>query len=114
MMNMLHKGLAPERWFKFSLVQQLANVGSEIERTIYFKNKGELEHSRNAFFCAIELLDITKMDPKNRGSRLRELCRTKAALVDHSMYDNEYQTTDEIWQRYFYDFTYAAALERGR
>jgi hypothetical protein len=114
MMNMLHKDLTPERWFKFSLFAQLANVGSEIERTIYFKNNGDLEQSRNAFFRAIELLDLTKMDPKNRGARLRELCRTKEALVDHFMYDNEYQTTDEIWQQYFYDFTYAAALERGR
>ena len=35
----IHKELASGRWFKFSLVEQLANVGSEIERTIIWNNK---------------------------------------------------------------------------
>jgi hypothetical protein len=27
---------------------------------------------------------------------------------------NEFSFTDEFWQNYFFDFAYAAALERGR
>lgn len=109
-----HQGLTPERWFKFSLMEQLANVGTDVERTIYWKKKGNLEQSTAAFYRALELLDLTKADPKNRGARLRELCRVKEVLVDHFMCDNEYQTTDEQWQRYFYDFNYAAAIARGK
>jgi len=30
----VHKQLASGRWFKLSLVEQLANVGSDVERTI--------------------------------------------------------------------------------
>ena len=108
-----HKGLTPEHWFKFSLIEQLANVGCEIERTINWKNRGNMEYSRQAFERALELLTLTKMDPKNR-KRLKEVCRSYEALVDHFVYDNEYQTTDECWQQYFYQFNYAAAMQRGK
>lgn len=110
----IHKGLTLERWFTFSLYEQLANVGAEIGRTIYWKKTGDLEHSRLAFERALELLDFTIRDPKHRGARLKELVRTREALIDHFVYDNEYQTTDELWDDYFYAFNYAAALQRGR
>lgn len=111
---MIHKGLTPERWFQFSLLEQLANVGCDIERTISWKKEGSLDYSNKAFDRALELLDLTVLDPKNRGPRRKELLRVREALVDHFMYDNEYLTTDESWQQYFYAFNYAAALERGR
>lgn len=69
--------------------------------------------SRKAFERALELIDLTVADPKNRR-RLREILRTREALVDHFVYDNIYQTTDDIWQKYFFAFNYAAALQRGR
>jgi len=110
---MIHKTLASGRWFELSLVEQLANVGSDIQRTITWKKKGELEYSRKAFERALELLCLTIQDPKNR-KRLKEICRVKEALIDHFMYDNVYQTTDESWQKYFFNFNYMAALRRGR
>ena len=109
----MHKNLAAGRWFEFSLIEQLANIGSEIERTINWEKKGDLEYSRQAFYRALELIDFTIADPKNR-KRLREIVRTREALVDHFVYDNEYQTTHEIWQKYFFEFSYSAALQRGR
>jgi len=109
----IHKGLADGRWFKLSLVEQLANVGCDIERTIKWRNRGDLKISRQAFERALELLDFTIADPKNR-KRLKEIVRTREALVDHFVYDNEYNTTDECWQNYFFQFNYAAAIQRGR
>lgn len=108
-----HRELTPERWFLFSLAEQLAHVGCEIERTIRWRNKGNMEYSRLSFERALELLLLTKIDPKYKGARRRELCRTYEALVDHFVYDNEYNTTDACWQNYFYQFNYAAALERA-
>lgn len=110
----IHKDLTPERWFKFSLCEQLANVGMDVERTISWKEKGDLKYSQNAFERALELLDLTIADPKNRKEMLRELLRVREKLIDHFMYDNEYQTTQEEWQKYFYEFNYAAAIQRGR
>ena len=39
---------------------------------------------------------------------------SEEALVDYFICDNEYGSTDELWQKYFYHFNYAAALQRGR
>ncbi len=109
----IHKQLAAGRWFKLSLVEQLANVGSDVERTIQWKKRGDSQLSRAAFDRALELLDLTIADPKNR-TRLKEVLRVREALVDHFVYDNIYHSSDESWQRYFYDFNYAAALRRGK
>jgi hypothetical protein len=112
-MNIVHhKGLTLEHWFNFSVAEQLANVGCEIERTIRWRDKGNAEYSRLSFERALELMMLTKIDPKHSRGCRRELCRSYEALVDHFMCDNEYNTTDEQWQNYFYQFSYAAAIER--
>ena len=109
---MIHSSLTHERWFTFTLFEQLSNIGMDIERTIQWKTKNS-EYSRQAFERALELIDLTIADPKNK-QRLKEICRTRYLLVDHFVYDNEYNSTDKQWQDYFYQFNYAAALARGR
>lgn len=111
-MRVIHKELAAGRWRQFSLAEQMANVGSEIERTISYKKRGDESASKMAFERGLELLDLTIADPKNHGARLKELCRTREALADHFWFDNEYQSTDEIWQRYFFFFAWLARKER--
>lgn len=110
----IHKDVTLERWFKFSLFEQLANVGTDIERAIYWKENGNLNYSKQAFERALELLNLTITDPKNRGAKLKEIVRVRESLIDHFVYDNEYRTTDTLWQQYFFNFNYAAALQRGR
>lgn len=112
-MRIIHKELASGRWFKFSLMEQLANVGTDIERTIQWRNRGDIESSQQAFERALELIDLTVADPKNK-KRLKEVLRAREALVDYFVYDNEYGSTDQLWQNYFYNFNYAAAIQRGR
>ncbi|MCL4361435.1 hypothetical protein M1446_03705 [Candidatus Dependentiae bacterium] len=109
----LHKNLTPDRWFKFSLMEQLANIGTDISRVINWRNKGDLESSRQAFERALELLYLTVEDPKNK-KRLKEICRMREMLIDYFAYDNEYSSTDEFWQEYFYYFNYAAAIAKGK
>ncbi len=109
----IHNELSAGRWFELSLVEQLANIGADIERCIKWKQKGKLNQSQLAFERALDLIYLTVEDPKNRN-RLKEVLRTREALIDHFVYDNEYNTTDEQWQRYFYQFNYAAAVKKGR
>jgi len=111
-MTAMHRSLAAGRWFELSLVEQLANVGSEIERTISWRGRNE-KNSTTAFDRGLELLDLTITDPRHRR-RLRELARLREALADYFVFDNRYGSTDESWHRYFHAFTYAAALRRGR
>jgi hypothetical protein len=109
----VHQELAAGRWFELSLVEQLAHVGSEVERTMRWRSKGNPAYARRAFERALELLDLTIADARHR-SRLRELTRLREALADYFWFENSYGSTDESWHRYFHAFTHAAAIARGR
>lgn len=106
-----HKNLAEGRWFEFSLMEQLANVGSEVERAILWKNKNNNGYSRMAFERALELLDLTIADSKNKF-RLKEILRARELLVDYFLFDNKYFSSDELWRNYFYPFNFAARINR--
>ena len=106
-MNYKHKSLAAGRWKELSLVEQLANVGSEVGRAINWRKKGKIEYSKRAFERALELLDLTVATLKD-VNRLRELLRARELMVDFFVYDNRYHSTTESWQKYFLAFNYAA------
>jgi len=108
-MEYQHKNLAAGRWQKLSFFEQMANIGSEVERTIKWKNKGNAEYSRMAFERALELLDLTISDSKNI-KRLKELLRLRETLADYFAFENEYKSTDKSWQNYFYAFNFAARI----
>ena len=112
---MQHKEQDSGRFAELSLVEQLANVGSEVERTIRWKQKGNKEYSQMAFERALELIDLSLADKKNSShSRLREIGRVREGLVDYFMEQNSYGSSDKGWQKYFYAFTFAARLQSGR
>lgn len=108
-MNYQHKELASGRWNNLSFVEQMANIGSEVERTINWKKRGDIKNSQSAFDRSLELLDLTIADNKN-SSRLSEIVRAREALADHFVFDNTYNSTDENWQNYFLAFNYAARI----
>lgn len=104
-----HKQLADGRWNELSFFEQMANIGSEVERTIKWKNKNNAEYSRLAFERALELLDLTVADKKNK-KRLKEIMRLRETLADYFAFDNIYKATDKSWQNYFYSFNFAARI----
>jgi len=110
-MNLQHQNLSNGRWNGLSLMEQLANVGSEVERAIKWKEKNNLEYSRMAFERALELLDLTINDAKNQ-SRLKEIARVRELLGDYFAADNKFASSDDNWRKYFYSFNYAARLNR--
>lgn len=105
-MNFVHKELAAGRWQTLSFMEQMANIGSEVERAIKWRSKNP-ELSRNAFHRGLELLWLTKGDPRNRA-RLRELTRLYEVLVDYFHGENHYRSSDELWRNYFRPFQRAA------
>jgi hypothetical protein len=111
---MIHKDLTPEKWFQCTLFEQLANVGCDISRTIEWRKKGDIDYANRSFDRALELLDLTISDPKNKGATRKELVRTREVLIDYFLYHNEYNTSDAIWHEYFLDFNFAAAIARGK
>ncbi len=109
-MSLQHRELAAGRWKALTFVEQMANVGSEVERALDREAKGP-GRGRLAFERALELLDLTVSDPKNR-KRLRELLRVREALADYFVFDNTYRSTDEAWRRCFRFFLFAARGNR--
>jgi hypothetical protein len=110
-MNYQHQQLASGRWIEIPFFEQMANIGSEVERAIRWKEKGNKEYSQMAFERALELLWITISDSKNT-KRLKELTRLREILIDYFQFNNEYHSTDKSWSNYFYSFNYASRLGR--
>lgn len=109
-MTSLNDNLTEERWFALPFFEQMANLGSEVSRAIKWKTK-DPERSARAFESALELLDLTIEDTKNKKkSKLEELCRLREILADYFCFDNIYGSNDEKWNNYFYGFNYAASL----
>ena len=105
-MNYQHRNLASGRWRKLSFFEQMANIGSEVFRANSWKSKN-ISLANQAFERSLELFDLTIDDPKNL-KRLKEILRAREVWVDYFYGDNEYQSSNELWNKYFYAFNYAA------
>ncbi len=99
--------MTSERWEKLSFFDQMANIGSEVERAIGWKKKQNIEYSQMAFERALSLLDLTIGDLKNK-KRLRELFRLREILADYFYGNNSFLSSDSLWHNYFYPFNWAA------
>jgi hypothetical protein len=106
-MTVQHRELASGRWNELSLVEQLGNIGSEVERALKWKKKNNPDYCMRAFERALELLDLTLACPAHRH-RLREIARTREILVDFFYGENQFATTEEFLSAYFLRFACAA------
>lgn len=109
-MTLYHKDFV-ERWHTFSLCEQLAHVGSEVSRALNWLEKQNAQFSMNAYERALELMDFTLSDPKNR-TRAKELCRLRESLVDYFQGTNEFGSSPTLMRRYFDYFAFAARNSR--
>lgn len=109
-MNIFHKDIQ-NQWSKFSRDEQMANIGADVGRAINWRKKGNKEYSINAFYRALELLDFTIDDPKNKDC-LSEILRVREVLCDYFMGENIYKSTDEAWEKYFYFFNFRARANK--
>ena len=110
-MKVVHKELASGRWAEMPFAEQMANIGSEVERAISWRKKGNPEYSYKALERALELLDLTIKDAEGRG-KLKELLRLRELMADFFAFDNEYKSTDKDWNKYFYPFIYASRMNK--
>ena len=110
MTGVRHTDLAGGRWWTLSLAEQLGNVGSEVSRSLRWKERNP-EIAQRAFERALELLDLTLDDPRHRKSvaRLREIARAREVLADFYAGPNQYGSTGPDLQRYFDAYALLAA-----
>jgi hypothetical protein len=105
-----HAGLAAGKWHTMPLVEQLANVGSEVGRVYRWKEK-DLQACEKAFNRALELLDLTIQDPRWTGRR-KELTRVREIFCDAMLGGSLYGSDLGSLDRYFYHFAVAARAGR--
>ncbi len=113
-MDYYHKNLADGRWFAMSLAEQLANVGSEFERILSWRAKGNTEYANKAFERMLELLDLTIKDPRWRNHRLKELLRLRETIIDELSTKNDADLFSSIkdLQKYFLQFGFLARINK--
>jgi len=109
-MTRLHGDLSP-RWATMSLVEQLANVGSDVERAIRAKRSSNHARLESAMARALELFDLTAADPRWAGPRRREILRAREEFCRLFFDADVPQGSAEGLQRYFLAF--AVAARRG-
>jgi len=102
-----HKDLAGGRWKSLPFLEQMANIGSEVERALKWRAKHNAAYCQKAFERAIELIDLT-LDSLTNFARLKEVARLREAIVDYFFGTNQYGSDEKSWKKYFMHFTYAA------
>lgn len=107
---MQHTDLANGKWQSLSLIEQLANIGSEVGRAAKWQGRDE-DSFKSAYFRAFELLDLTIQDPR-WAARLKEIVRARELLASAIFPDNIYTTSLSDLERYFFQFALAARAQR--
>lgn len=107
-----HKDLAEEgRWAEMSFSLQMANIGSEIQRAIRWKEKGKKDREHRSAERVLELLDLTISEVQRESSR-RELAQLRDVMTAFFYDESNNETLGEQINRYFYCFAQKAAKER--
>ena len=104
-----HLESAKASWAKFSLVEQMANIGSEVSRA--FRAQGNQMRYWGAVSRALDLFYLTVDDPRWRG-RLREILRVRELFAAAALENDEYKTSLEDLDRYFDYFARMARANR--
>jgi len=104
-----HRDLASGRWWQLSLAEQMGHVGSEVSRAVRWTSRNP-DLARGALHRALELLDLTLADPRQRQSlaRLREIARAREVAADFFAGPNQYNSTASSLQKYFDAYAMAA------
>ena len=113
-MKTYHPSLAAGRWFTMSLAAQMGNVGSEYERALSWKKRGEVDRFEHAFSRMLELLDLTIADPRWRNHRLKELTRAREVICEEFCGDPQAVQGSPDLRNYFLYFGILARSQRDK
>ncbi len=113
-MTTYHPDLSAGRWFTLSLASQLGNVGSEYERALSWKERGDRGRFEHASSRLLELLDLTIADPRWKNHRLKELTRLREVICDEFFSETREFNHPTDLRGYFLYFGILARSERDK
>jgi len=106
-MSYQHKDLAAGRWRELPFLEQMANIGSEVERALIWRAKNNADYAQKASERALELIDLTLQSAQG-PARLKEVARLRETVVDYFFGTNQFKSSEKLWRNYFLCFAYAA------
>lgn len=112
-MSLQHPELAAGRWASLSLVEQMAHIGCEVERALNWRARQNEEYCRLAYMRVLELIDLS-LEQTSNYAQLKELARLREAAVDFFAGSNQFQLSEDSWQKYFLPFACAARSGRDK
>lgn len=101
-----HKEAAAGGWARFSLEEQMANIGSEVGRAAKWQG-GDTSLFQGAVERALELFDLTLDDSRWRGKN-HEIALAKEVFCDAVLGGKEYNESLPALEKYFLPFASAA------
>jgi hypothetical protein len=108
----LHANLASGAWNELTIVEQLAHVGSEVERAIRAHAQDRADRFERAFDRALELFDLTAADDRWRGARRREVLRAREEFCALFFSNAAVADSEPRIRKYFFQFAIAARTAR--
>lgn len=114
MRRTIHKRAAAGTWHRLELVEQLGNVGSEVNRTIRAWNARRTSRFESALERALELFDLTASDVRWHGHRCQEILRAREEFCRLFFDPDVTPESAERLRRYFFGFGHAARMLHHR
>jgi len=108
-----HAALAAGRWNTFTLAEQLANVGSEVDRAVAAWAAQRSDRFERALARALELFDLTAADERWRGARRREVLRAREEFCRLFFDDDSAPGAVRTLREYFLRFAVLARRQAG-
>ena len=105
-----HLDLAAEGWFKMSLIEQMANIGSEVSRALRARNNQG--RYWGAATRALELFYLTIEDTRWKRGQLKEILRVRELFCAAILESTEFNTSLEDLDEYFMYFALLAQANR--
>jgi hypothetical protein len=103
-----HSSLAAGRWHSLSLMEQLGNVGSEVDRAIRAHRQSRHDRFERALDRALELFDLTASDSRWPLHRKREILRAREQFCRVFFDEQAEPDLAEFLSKYFLQFAVAA------
>ena len=103
------------RWFEFSIYDQLANIWSEVWRSLNNLAKWDKKRFEWSIARAYELLDMSLADPKWKNTpELKEIQRIHELVSDYFHWENHHKSTPEFFEKYFLEKALISIEERKK
>lgn len=91
----------------------MANIGSEVERTITWQEKGNAVYSKLAFERSLELFSLT-LSANITFPQRKETARVMEAWIDLIAFDNEYNSKPEDFRKYLMQLLILLRLKENK